>query len=471
MKRKNYTSISMMLLILMLSGCMVGPKYQKPEMDVPAAYRLESVPADSGFALRWWNLFEDPQLTNLIRIALEENKDVRIAASRIEQARALLGYTKADLYPRIGYEASASRGNLAGNQQFDDPFNNFYGAASLQWEIDFWGKFRYANAAARADLLASEFAHRAVQVAIISEVAGLYYQLLDYKQRLEITRRTLSTRDQSLDIIQQRFRKGVVAEIDLNQAQIQRAVAAGAVPQYERAITQTENALQFLLGRFTGEIVTGPELKLQPFPPDIPAGLPSELLVRRPDILQAEQYLIAQNAEVGVAQALRFPSFSITGLLGVASDDLSNLTSGGMAWSLSGSLLGPIFNFGKNKRRVEAQRKATEEALFQYEKVVLNAFREVEDALIEIDTYRRQLNIKAEELAAARNASELSNQRYDGGVTSYLEVLESERTLFSVELEMSQLQQAYFNAYIKFYNALGGGWITPEEELHYNSGE
>ncbi|MFW5705648.1 MAG: TolC family protein, partial [Bacteroidota bacterium] len=191
MKRKSYNLTSILLLILVLSGCMVGPKYQKPQMEVPETYRLNTSFADSGLVLKWWDLFDDPELKKLILIALDENKDVRIAASRVEQARALLGYTKADLYPRFGYEASASRGNLAGNQQFDDPFNHYYGAASLQWEIDFWGKYRYANAAARAELLASEYAHRAVQVAIISEVANTYYQLLDYRQRLAVTRRTL----------------------------------------------------------------------------------------------------------------------------------------------------------------------------------------------------------------------------------------------------------------------------------------
>ncbi|MCF8365934.1 MAG: efflux transporter outer membrane subunit [Bacteroidales bacterium] len=463
---RTYKSIITILIFLVLffSGCMVGPRYQKPETYSPEAYRFGEANPDSAYNIRWWELFNDPVLDTLITTALENNTDVRIAVSRVEQARASLGYTKADQFPKIGYEAGASRGNFAGGQQFSSETNAFYGVANLQWEIDFWGKYRSAGNAARAGLLASEYAHRAVQVAIISEVANVYFQLLDYKERLEIAKSTLLTREGSLDIIRQRFNKGVVAEIDLNQAQIQRAIAAGAVPQYERAVAQTENTLQFLLGKNPGIIETGAPLLSQEAPPEIPAGIPSTLLLRRPDILQTEQTLIAQNAQVGVAQAMRFPSISITGLLGVASNDLSTLTSGGAAWSVGGSLLGPIFNFGKNKRRVELEMKRTEEALIQYEAVVIQAFREVEDALIEINTYRRQLEIKQQEFEAAYNANTLSRDRYNGGVTSYLEVLESERTLFSVELDLSQTRQQYLASYIKLYNALGGGWISPEEE-------
>ncbi|MCF8366709.1 MAG: efflux transporter outer membrane subunit [Bacteroidales bacterium] len=464
MRTHTYYLITLILLALFFSGCMVGPKYQKPVTNSPEAYRMGESNPDSAYNLRWWELFNDPVLNNLITSALDQNKDIRIAVSRIGQARATLGFTKADQYPKIGYEAGASHGNFAGGQKLNEVSSSFYGAANLQWEIDFWGKYRYASNAARADLLASEYAHRAVQVAIISEVANIYFQLLDYKQRLEISHNTLLTREESLDIMQQRYDKGIIAEIDLNQAQIQRAIAAGAVPQYERAVAQTENAMQYLLGKNPGTIETGANLTSQQTPPEIPAGIPSTLLQRRPDILQAEQNLIAQNAQIGIAQAMRFPSINITGLLGVASSDLSTLTSGGAAWSVAGSLLGPIFNFGKNTRRVEVQRQLTEEAVISYEATVIQAFREVEDALIEIDTYGRQLEIKQQEFTAAFNANTLSRDRYDGGVTSYLEVLESERTLFSVELELSQTRQQYLAAYIKLYNALGGGWISQQEE-------
>ncbi len=463
MKALKY-SFAVFMLMVFFSGCMVGPKYQKPVVESPEAYMIGDENPDSTFNLRWWELFDDDVLDTLIMTALRENKDVRIAASRIEQARAALGFTKADQYPSIGYNAGAGRGNTLGTSKTDVELNNFFGFGNLQWEIDFWGKYRRATQAAKADLLATEYAHRAVQVAIISEVSAAYFQLLDYQQRLEISQQTLETREGFLDIIQQRFDRGVVAEIDLNNAQMQRAVAAGAIPQWERAVAQTKNAIQILLGRNPGPLNIEKTISEEINPPDIPSGIPSSLLVRRPDINQAEQQLIAQNAQIGIAQALRFPSISLTGLLGVASDDLSSLTSGGLAWNAAGSILGPVFNFGKNKRRVEIERARTEEAVISYEATVIQAFREVEDALIEIDTYRRQLEIKQEELNAARNAAALSRERYDGGVSSYLEVLDSERTLFNVELELSQVRQLWLSSYVKLYNALGGGWITPEEE-------
>jgi len=449
----------MILLVVFISGCMLGPKYQRPAVQSPDAYRL-STSSDSTINLKWWELFNDPELDTLIKIALSENKDIRIAASRVEQSRALLGYTRADQYPVIGYDAGASRGNFNGKQKSDQTSNNFYSAASMQWEIDFWGKYRSANESARAELLASEFAKQAVEVAIIAEVANAYFLLLDFHERLIVTNRTLESRRYTLNIISERFQKGIIPEIDLNQAQIQEAIAASSIPQYERAVVQTENALQILLGRNPAQINLTTDLIIQQVPPEIPSGIPSSILDRRPDILQAEQFVISQNAQISWAQALRLPSISLTGLFGAASNDLSTFTSGGAAWSVAGGLMGPIFNFGKNKRRVEYEIKRTEEAALQYENVVLQAFREVEDALVEVVTYRQQVEINERQLAAAQNANKLSKERYDGGVTSYLEVLDSERTLFSIELELSQTRQAYLAAYVKLYKALGGGWIT-----------
>jgi multidrug efflux system outer membrane protein len=461
-QRQFFITLVLTVVVLM-SGCMVGPKYQKPTPKIPSAYRFDQAAADTAYNLRWWELFDDPVLDTLIAEALRQNTDVRIAASRVVQARLAVGYARADAFPRIGYEAGATRGNFLGGQKTDDPVNFFYGAANLQWEIDFWGKYRHATAAARSELLATEYGHQAVQIAIITEVVNVYFQLLDFQERMEITLQTIQTREGSLDIIQQRFDEGVVAGIDLNQAQIQLAVAAGALPQYERAVVQTENALSFLLGRNPGIIITGQPLLQQALPPEIPPGLPSELLQRRPDIAQADEFLQAQYDRAGIAQAQRFPSISITGLLGLASADLSTLASGGAAWSVSGGLLGPIFNFGKNKRRFEIEKERITEVEIQYESTVLQAFGEVENALISINTYGRQYLIKEQELSAALNASMLSNERYDGGVTSYLEVLESERTLFQVQQEMSQLRREYLSGYINLYQALGGGWITPEQ--------
>lgn len=449
--------------VIFLPGCMLGPKYQRPEIDSPDAYML-STSADSTINLKWWELFRDPELDTLIKIALFQNKDVRIAASRIDQARAVLGYTRPNQYPGIGYDGGASTGNFSGTQKYADASNNFFASANLQWEIDFWGKYRSLTETAKADLLASEFAKRSVEIAIISDVAYAYFVLLDYKERLAVAERTLVSRKYTTELFALRYEKGIIPELDLNQAQIQEAIAAASIPEYQRAIAQTNNALQILLGRYPQSFIPGSTLIAQQIPPEIPTGIPSSILERRPDILQAEQFVVAQNAQISYAQALRLPSISLTGVLGSAGSDLTAFTTGGLGWSAAGGIFGPIFNFGKNKKRVEIERYRTEEAIIQYESVVLQAFREVEDALVEVETYRRQVAINETQLVAAQNANRLSMQRYDAGVTSYLEVLDTERTLFSIEIELANTRQAYLSSYVKLYKALGGGWITPEEE-------
>ena len=446
-----------------MSGCMLGPKYQRPSVESPNVYQL-STSNDSTINLKWWELFNDPELDTLIRIALAQNKDVRIAASRIEQARAVLGFSKANQYPVIGYNAGASTGNFSGTQKFSDVSNNFFASANLQWEIDFWAKYRSLTEASRADLLATEYAKRSIEIAIISDVAYTYFLLLDYIERLAIAERTLLSRQSTTELFKLRYEKGIIPELDLNQAQIQEAIAAATVPEYQRAVAQTRNALQVLLGRNPQPMAINSSLIAQQIPPEIPTGIPSSILDRRPDILQAEQYIVEQNAYISYAQALRLPSISLTGMAGSAGADLTAFTTGGLGWSAAGGLFGPIFNFGKNKKRVEIERIKTEEAVIQYESVVLQAFREVEDALVEVETYQRQVAINETQYIAAINANKLSRERYDGGVTSYLEVLDTERTLFSIELELAFTRQAYLAAYVKLYKALGGGWIDPSEE-------
>jgi multidrug efflux system outer membrane protein len=453
----------LVLLIAGLGACMLGPDYQKPEFETPPHFRFDAEKAGEAGELLWWELFDDPVLHSLVMIALNENKNVLIAASRMEEARAALGFIKADLYPRIDIEASAARGDLAGRTQLESVSNQFFLAPVLNWEIDFWGKYRRANEAAAAEMLATAYGLRTVQIGLISEVAGTYFLLLDYKQRLRISQNTLESRLDSLDIMQKRFDRGYIPELDLNQAQIQKEIAAAAIPVFERLVAKTENALGILLGRLPGTLETGVDLAEMPPPPVVPAGLSSTLLERRPDIIQAEYILMAQTARIGVAEALRFPSINLTGILGVASDELSSLTDGGPAWNLTGSLFGPLFNAGKNKRRVEIEEERTRQALYVYEDTVLLAFREVEDALVEVQTYEEQLAAVEQKMAAAANASQLSRERYDQGVTSYLEVLDTERTLFNVELELSQLRQEFRAAYVRLYKALGGGWISEAE--------
>ncbi len=460
------------VLIISLSSCSVGPDFEKPQIDTLQTYRFDTLKVDSIANLDWWNLFDDPMIDTLVLTALRENKDLLIAVARIEEARAGLTFTGADRYPRLDIQAGAGRGNFAGGQKFTSEVNTFSVTPALSWEIDFWGKFSRATESARANLLASEYSLRTVQLGLISEVIGTYFQLLDYKQRLDIANATVKSREESLDIIQQRYDKGIIPEIDLNQAQIQREIAVASVPAFERLIAKTENALSVLLGKNPSIIKDGKSLSEHQAPPEIPVGIPSVLLQRRPDVLQAESLLHAQNARVGVAAAQQYPSFSLTALLGVASDDLSTITNNGLAWSAGGSLLGPLFNFNKNSARVEVEVAKTRQSLFNYERTVLNAFREVEDALIDIETYKREVEAKERQVKAAKNAESLSRLRYDQGVASYLEVLDTERTSFNSELELSQTKQNYLTTYIKLYKALGGGWISElEKENSLNNRE
>ena len=447
----------------LVSSCKFGPNYQRSEPAIPEQYRFDPNPGDSLINMLWWEIFNDEELKTLIKIGLEENRDIRIAAARIQEAVAVYGFTKADIYPRLDITAQGQTGNFLQGQGAPtdgDRIDVFLVAPTLSWEIDFWGKFRRANEAARADILATEQAHRVIAISLISEIASTYFLLLDYQNRLEIARRTLDSRVKSLEIIQARFDEGTIPEIDLNQAQIQKEIAAQAVPQFERLLGKTENVMSVLIGRNPQAIQTGLGLYEQDNFTAVPAGIPSELLNRRPDVLQAEYELMAQNAQIGIAVAQRFPSISLTGTVGLISPDLSDFTD---IWSVGGNLTGPIFNFGKNKRRVEIERIRTEQALAFYENTILNAFADVEDALIEIQTYNDEFSAAQRRRAAASNARELSNQRYDGGVTSYLEVLDSERSLFDAELAASETLQEKLTAYINLYKALGGGWISEEE--------
>jgi len=461
MKRTLFI-ITIIGLIFYLAGCKVGPNYEQPILDNPEAFRFDNDLTDTIVNLKWWDLFEDPVLDTLIDIALEENKDVLQAAARVEAARANVGYTRADALPTINAIVGASYGNYSGVKSAEAG-GNFYAFPELVWEIDFWGKYRRSTEAARAQLLSTEYGMRQTQISLITSVVSTYFMLLDDMSKLEISRRTYASRDSGTQIIQSRYDYGVVPEIDLNQAQIQEAIAAASVPVYKRFLAYDQSTLSILLGRSPDSILVGSHLYDQKYPPEIPTGLPSQLLARRPDILSAEADYMEQNALIGVAVAMRFPAISLTGLIGGASTELSSFTTGGFAWSVGGSLLGPLFQFGKNKRRVEQQRYLAEAARLNYESVVLQAFKDVEDALITIETLREELRAQEMRMKAAQNAEMLSQERYDKGVTSYLEVLESQRQSFDAQLSYSTVRRDLFIAYIDLYKALGGGWMSEAE--------
>ena len=459
-------------LLLVLGGCAAGPDYERPELDVPENY-IQPVQQGESFAnTPWWELFQDEQLQELIRIALEENQDLGIAAARVEEFRAVLGVTRADQYPSVDITASGAQtegsdnvfpGSVPGFG--DDKVENYRLSADVFWELDLFGRLRRSTEAARAQLLATEEAQRSITISLVASVASTYMLLRDLDAQFEIARRTQDTRTDSLSIIQARFDKGTVPRLDVNQAEIELAVADSAVATAERTVIQTENALAVLLGRNPGAIPRGLALEQQTLPPGIPSGLPSELLQRRPDVLASEAELAAQTARIGIAQAARWPSLSLTGALGFESDDLSTLTdSGSDFWSAGLGIVQPLFNAGRNRSRVEAEEARTEQALLAYEQTVQRAFREVEDSLVAVRTYRSEHEARRRQVAAARSAAILSRARYDGGVTSYLEVLDTERSLFNAELTESQTLRLYINAIIELYKALGGGWNPESDE-------
>ncbi len=452
------------LLAIALSSCMVGPNFQQVEVGIDSidTFRFQNAPVDTVMDVAWQDIFKDPTLIALIDSALKNNFDAQIAASRIMESRAYLGYTKADMYPSFTYGGNGAFGNTLGGLPSGQSSNGSFSAnANINWELVFWGKYRRASESAKAELVASEYGYGAIQISLIAEVANSYYLLLDYKNRLETAKRTLETRTESLRIIGERFDKGIIPEIDLNQAQIQQAEAARAIPIYERSIAFTENSLSTLIGENPREILTLVDIEKVAIPASIPVGLPSQLLTRRPDILEAEQLVVAQNARIGVAQAMRFPSISLTGLIGIASADLAAFNaSDALIGSVGAGLFGPIFQFGKNKRRVEIERERTEQTKLAYQKVVVSAFRETEDALINISTIKDELKFVEIQVQSSKNAAKLSKERYDGGVTSYLEVLDADRTLFNIELYYSELLQKRMSAYIQLYKTLGGGWTA-----------
>ena len=451
-------------LMILLGGCALGPDYERPEIDIPASY-IQPVEQGESFAnMPWWDVLQDPQLQTLIRIALKENKDLGIAAARIEEFRAILGVTRADQFPTVDLNARGNRGDFGDVTPVPGTQENYRLSADVFFEVDLFGKLRRATEAARAQLLVTEEARRSITISLVANVASTYMLLRDLDAQLEIARRTEKLRGESLNIIQARFDKGIVSQLDLNQAQIELAIASVAIAAAERNVAQSENLLSILLGRNPGPIVRGLALKEQMIPPAIPTGLPSELLQRRPDILSSEAQLAAQTARIGVAEAARWPSLSLTGALGFESNELSDLTaSGSDFWTLGVDFLAPIFNAGRNSSRVEAERARTEQALLAYQQTVLRAFSEVEDSLVAVRTYRDEHAARQRQVEAANNAARLSRARYNGGVTSYLEVLVTEQSQFSAELAESQTLRLYLNAIIELYKALGGGWVAQTE--------
>ena len=451
---------ALLLVVLLTAGCAVGPNYKRPSVDVPGTYRGATPPAESLADQKWWEVFQDQQLQGLIRTALQQNYDVRIAATRILQAQAQVGITRAGQLPTIGGGAQVLDDRYAQTKpypQYDTSSTQV--GLSLGWDLDFWGKYRRATEAARANLLATEWARQAVISTLVSDVATAYFQLRALDLQLEISRRTLASRQDSLQLTQKLANGGATSMLDVRQAEQLVFTAAETIPDLERRIEQQENFLSTLLGNNPGPIARGMKLTEQPHAPDVPAGLPSSLLERRPDIRAAEAQLIAANAQIGVAKAAYFPDISLTATAGFQSSALTNLFTGpaGM-WNFEGSLAQPIFAGGKIRSGVKFSEARQQEALLTYRQTIQQAFRGVSDALVE---YRKDREFRQQQqqlVLSAQDAAQLSEVRYRGGAASYLEVLTNETNYFAAEQGLAQAQLNELVGLVRVYRSLGGGW-------------
>lgn len=446
----------------MLGGCLVGPKYSRPTVKAPTAYQQEATKSDSITNLKWWDVFKDTSLQSLIRVALAENKDLLTAIARVEESKAILGYNKANLGPFLDYSVrgrATDFGKAAEDANIAFPTTSTALLGNVNWEIDLWGKLRHANRAAFAQLMASEEDRKWIYVSLISQVAEGYFRLRGLDERLDLVKRTYQSRKEYLNIITLRFERGEVSELDKLQSEQLTASAEAQIFSLERDIVITENSLNVLLGRTAVPIGRGLTNLDQAVPSDIPQGIPSQLLERRPDVRSSEQKLIAQTEQIGVAVALRFPSLSLTGFFGVASPELSNLTkSQSVLGSVTGQLAGPVFRFNQNKRRVEAEKALAQQLGYQYELTVLQAFADVENSLAQIRTYRNEYTARTRQVAASQTSLNLSKALYDNGYTSFLQVLDAERQLLDSEYDKSLALQGNLISTVMLYKALGGGW-------------
>ncbi len=456
---------------VLLAGCMLGPDYRRPAVESPQSFRFEEKDARDTANTDWWKEFQDPVLDVLISEALANNKNVKAAAANIEQAAGVLMQTRSPLFPQADYSGNATRqrvtelGVVPLSSAVPNPQSSFQLLAGANWEIDLWGRIRRLTEAARANLFATQEARRGVILSLVASVANSYIQLRGLDDQLEISHRTLATYGESVRLFELQFAHGQVSQMTVEQARSQYETAAATIPQIESQIAQTENALCTLLGRNPGSIERGKpisELEL----PAVPAGLPSQLLERRPDLAQAEQNLIAANAQIGAAKALYFPTISLTAALGAESSELSNLFKGpARVWSYAGSFTGPIFTAGGISGQVKQAEAQQQAALQNYENAILSAFSDVENALVSRQKLSDQLKSQGALVTALKEYARLAWMQYKGGYTPYLTVLDAESQLFPAELTYAQGRTTLLAAYVNIYKAMGGGWVNEAEKL------
>jgi multidrug efflux system outer membrane protein len=464
-----------LLLAASLAACTVGPDYHRPDVDVPSAWRLGVTEAGEISNIAWWDQFDDPVLSNLVRTALENNKDLEFATANVDQAAAQYGIVRSAQFPQLNGNVNAARERVSQTTSLGVPssralFNDYGVNLSASFELDVWGKLRRATESARADLLASEEGKGTVTLTVVTSVASGYIQLRSLDRQLEIAQRTSGSLREAARLQKLRFEEGAVPESDYQQAESQYREAAARVPELEREVAQQENFISVLLGNNPGVIARGRGIDALHFPA-VPGGLPASLLERRPDIRQAEENLIAANANIGVAKAAYFPDINLTALLGLESAQLSDLFKGpSKAWSFGGGLLQPIFNAGRINSQVAQAEALERQALATYRKSIISAFQDVENALIDRTKFgeiREQQERNVEALQRFRDLAEL---RYSEGATIYLEVANAEQSLFNAQLEYVATQSQLFQSYANLYKAMGGGWVEDANALAGNSG-
>jgi len=451
------------LVSALLAGCMVGPDYVKPKVDAPEKYIYESQQVAETANSQWWGQFDDPVLDQLIADALANNKNVKIAAANVEQAAGVLTTTRAPLYPQVNYQGNAARQRFSENTAIPatgpNPANNYQVLAGATWEIDFWGRVRRLTESAQANLLATEEARRGVILSLVATMGTSYLQLRGLDEQLEISKRTLDTYAESLKLFDLRFKHGQISQMNVEQVKVQYQTAAAQIPLIKIQIAQTENAISILLGNNPGPIPRGKTLSQLQLP-EIPAGLPSQLLERRPDLLQSEQQLIAANAQIGAAKAQYYPSISLTAAFGVASSQLDNLFKGpAQVWSYGGSIIGPIFTAGAISGQVAQATAGQKVALLSYQLAIQTAFADVENALVTRQQLGEQILAQEALVQALREYSRFANLQFNGGYAPYIDVLQAEQQLFPAELNLATARAALLSSVVRIYQATGGGWV------------
>jgi outer membrane protein, multidrug efflux system len=454
-----------LFIVVLLSSCLVGKHYSRPPVVVPEKYinsdstgvRKDTVAVvaspDTALNLQWFQLFGDSVLNKLIKLALDSNNNLKVAALRVEQSRLIYLNSKANLWPSIGYSGSAQMVSPKSTT------SNFDILGTASWELDFWGKLRHAKRASYAELIASDEGLKTVKTTLVSDVANLYFLIRDLDNRIAVSELTLTSRQLFYNMVNERYIRGESAELDKLQAEQQLALVEASLSGLKRELNIAERSMNILLAQNPQPVPRGLQNADQIIMPDIPAGLPSTLLEKRPDVRTAENLLIAETEKIGIAQALRLPSFNLTGFLGVASLDLNNLlSSDSYTGGLTGMILGPLFEFGKNKRRVEIQRAEAAIAVNNFNNTYRTALGDVEDALVSISSYKVELAARTRQVNAANKSLMLTKAKYDEGYSSYLEVLVSESYAYDAEMLLSITRSQQLSATVSLYRALGGGW-------------